>query len=412
MTFPADSQAAIAYLRSTSAIRERCGIVFAAAEAGQAPHFTLHKDRLPETARYVARVIRDNYPTLAIPYHARWRHFAAGGRDRWGALAPRLEGRSSDEIGRVRVDLAVTSVLLDAGAGETWLYREMATGDRFSRSEGLAVASFDMFAAGAFSSDGGKPLRADAAALRGFDEAALAAGFQVTADNPLVGLAGRAALMRRLGEALAADRELFGETARIGNLFDYLVRRARNGALAATEILDAVLRGFSSIWPGREVIDGVNLGDVWRHSAIRTADRTDGLVPFHKLSQWLSYSLVEPLEDAGLRVTGLDQLTGLPEYRNGGLFIDSGVLVPRDAGLLSVRQAVGAEPIVEWRALTVVLLDRIADLVRAELGLTPADFPLAKILEGGTWSAGRRLARERRPGGMPPITLDSDGTVF
>ena len=123
-------------------------------------------------------------------------------------------------------------------------------------------------------------------------------------------------------------------------------------------------------------------------------------------------SLVEPLEDAGLRVTGLDQLTGLPEYRNGGLFIDSGVIVPRDAGLLSVRQAVGAEPLVEWRALTVVLLDRIADLVRAELGLTLADCPLAKILEGGTWSAGRRLARERRPGGMPPITLDSDGTVF
>lgn len=412
MTVPTDSQAAIAYLRSPAAIRERCGLVFAAAEAGRAPHFALHMDRLPDTARYVARVIRDNYPTLTIPYHARWRHFGVGGRNRWAALASHLASRSRKEIARIRFDLAVTSVLLDAGAGETWSYCEPATGERFSRSEGLAVASFDMFAAGAFSSDREEPLRADAAALQRFDEVTLASGFQVSADNPLVGLTGRAALLRRLGDALAEDGELFGVQPRIGNLFDYLSGRAGNNALAATEIFNAVLRGFSPIWPGREAIDGVNLGDVWRHSAIRGADRTNGLVPFHKLSQWLCYSLVEPLEDAGIRVTGLDQLTGLPEYRNGGLFIDSFVLVPHRADLLNVRHAVGVEPIVEWRALTVVLLDRIAELVRRELGLAPGNFPLAKILEGGTWSAGRRLARERRPGGASPIILDSDGTVF
>jgi len=407
-----DSQSAIAYLRSPAAIRERCGIIFAAAEAGRAPHFALHLDRLPETARYVKRVIRDSYPTLTIPYHSRWRHFAAGGRDRWATLAASFKDRSVEDIARVRFDLALTSVLLDAGAGEAWSYREPTTGDRFSRSEGLAVASFDLFAAGAFSSEANDRLRADATALRGFSEAALASGFQVTADNPLVGLAGRAALMRRLGEALASDRELFGEAGRIGHLFGYLSRRARNGTLPAADILDAVLRGFSPIWPGRESIDCVNLGDVWRHSAIRAADRTDGLVPFHKLSQWLSYSLVEPLEDAGIRITGLDRLTGLPEYRNGGLFIDSGVLIPRHADLLRTRHVVGSEPIVEWRALTVILLDRVAGLVRAELDLAAADFPLAKILEGGTWSAGRRLARERRADGAPPITLDSDGTVF
>lgn len=410
MTLSADSQAAIAHLRSATTIRERCGIVFAAAEAGKAPHFALRMDRLPEAARYVARTIRDSYPTLEIPYHSRWRHFAAGGRDRWATLAATL-AVPREEMGRIRFDLAVTSVLLDAGAGEAWGYREPASGERFTRSEGLAVASFDMFAAGAFSSDKPAPLRADAAALRRVDEAALASGFQVAADNPLVGLAGRVALLRRLGEALVSDKELFG-AGRIGDLFDYLSGRATNGTLQATEILDAVLRGFSSIWPGREAIDGVNLGDVWRHSAIRTTDRTNGLVPFHKLSQWLSYSLVEPLEDAGIAVVGLDRLTGLPEYRNGGLFLDTGVLVPRDAALLSTRHAVGAEPIVEWRALTVIVLDRIADLVRGELGLSADRFPLAKILEGGTWAAGRRLARERRPGGTSPILLDSDGTVF
>jgi hypothetical protein len=38
--------------------------------------------------------------------------------------------------------------------------------------------------------------------------------------------------------------------------------------------------------------------------------------------------------------------------------------------------------------------------------------PLVKVLEAGTWFAGRVLAAERRPGGGPPIAVESDGTVF
>jgi len=54
---------------------------------------------------------------------------------------------------------------------------------------------------------------------------------------------------------------------------------------------------------------------------MKRGDATDGLVPIHKLSQWLSYSLVEPLMAAGIEVTDLDGLTGLAEYRNGGLLV-------------------------------------------------------------------------------------------
>jgi hypothetical protein len=135
-------------------------------------------------------------------------------------------------------------------------------------------------------------------------------------------------------------------------------------------------------------------------------------VPFHKLSQWLAYSLIEPLEEAGIGVTELDGLTGLPEYRNGGLFIDTGVLAFRDPGDASKPQSVDSPLIVEWRALTVALLDRVAEEVRRKLGLSAEAFPLAKVLEGGTWASGRRLAREKRPGGEPPIQVISDGTVF
>jgi len=398
--------AAVAWLRTPDAIRERCNMIFAAAEQDRLRHFSLRPDRLPQLARFVAGVIRDNYPDLDIPYHSRWRHFAVGGRDRWAGLRQRLADAPAEEVARVRFDLAVTSVLLDAGAGPAWRYREPAGGGAFGRSEGLAVASFDLFAAGAFSSVPGHPLRADADGLAQFSADRLAAGFQVTKDNPLVGVDGRAELLRSLGTALRRTPDLFGDPPRIGHLFDHL---AALKPLRAADILAAVLRGFAPIWPGRIVLGGENLGDVWRHPAAGGSGASAGLVPFHKLSQWLSYSLIEPLEDAGRPVADVDRLTGLPEYRNGGLFIDGGVLVPKHARVFGERHAVDSEIVVEWRALTVALLDRIAVPIRRELG---RDLALAKILEGGTWSAGRLLARERRPDGSPPIAVISDGTVF
>jgi len=258
-----------------------------------------------------------------------------------------------------------------------------------------------MFAAGAFAADG-HALRADGARLAGFTEAELAAGMQAGPDNPLVGLAGRVALLNRLGAALP----------RPGALFDDLAAAAVDGTVPARAILIAVLRRLGPIWPGRLALEGVNLGDCWRHPGLRRADATTGLIPFHKLSQWLAYSLVEPLEGAGLRVTGLAALTGLPEYRNGGLFLDMGVIAPRDPAVLARTHAPGEALVVEWRALTVALLDRLAPLVRARLGVSAEAFPLAKVLEGGTWWAGRRLAAERRADGGPPLRIESDGTVF
>ena len=112
-----------------------------------------------------------------------------------------------------------------------------------------------------------------------------------------------------------------------------------------------------------------------------------------------------------MKVTALDSLTGLPEYRNGGLLIDGGVIKPRSAASLTRTWQVSDEFIIEWRALTVSLLDELAPLVRARLGRTAAQMPLACVLEGGTWATGRLLAQELR-GGSPPLTISSDGTVF
>lgn len=410
---PGDSTAAVAWLRSPDAIRARCGELFARARDGRSDHFQYRPEKLAGTADLVLTVIRESYPDLAVPYHSRWRHFEFDGIDRWCRLTDGLGRADPAERARARFDLAVVSVLLDAGAGPDWSYREAATGLVHRRSEGLAVASLDMFAAGRLSADPGSPLRADAEALSAIDDSVIVESFQVSGKNPLVGLDGRAGLMRRLGAALCAKPRFFGaEAPRIGNLYDCLAGQAENGVLPARRILAAVLDAFEDIWPGRVAIGGHNLGDVWRHSAIHAEGPTDGLVPFHKLSQWLSYSLVEPLEEASIRVTGLDELTGLAEYRNGGLFLDTGAIKARDPALAARPLSVDAEPVVEWRALTVCLLDETAALIRDKLGFDAESLPLAKVLEGGTWAAGRRIAREKRADGGPPLAIASDGTVF
>jgi hypothetical protein len=145
---------------------------------------------------------------------------------------------------------------------------------------------------------------------------------------------------------------------------------------------------------------------------VRTGDDTDGIVPFHKLSQWLTYSLIEPLAAAGLNVERLDELTALPEYRNGGLLIDLGAIRLRAGIDPQLPHDVHSELIVEWRALTVALMDRLLDLVRDRLALGSA-FTLPQMLQGGTWSAGRKVAHAMRPPeGLSPISVAADGTVF
>jgi hypothetical protein len=427
---------AVHLLRSPATIRARCAAVAAAVGDGRSAHFTLDRTRLDALAQRVALLTRERFPSLAIPYHSRWRHFEAGGVDRKGELDAKLAGRTVFGVARARIDLTLISVLLDAGAGPTWRYREAETGREFVRSEGLAVASLRAFMAGRFSSDAGDRCRVDARALCRLDARALAEIFQVSDTNPLVGLDGRAALMRRLGEALQAQPETFTSIGQPGHLLDALthhahaprlrnhhpVPAARHHQVSASRLLHALLDAFSSIWPSGQALDGaagdgggtvrIPLGDVWPHPAAGGSGPSAGRVPFHKLSQWLAYSLLEPFEWAGVQIGGLDELTGLPEYRNGGLLIDAGVIVPRDAGFGTRRFTPADEWVIEWRALTVALLDELAPRVRAALGDGAAALPLARILEGGTWAAGRQIAAERREGGAPPVTVVSDGTVF
>jgi hypothetical protein len=378
-------------LLSAAAVRERAHEMLEIALEGRVDGWRVDLDRLEEAADLTASVTRGLYPDLAIPFHARWRHFVAG--------EPKLPDRDDAAArGRAAFDLVILSVLLDAGTGPGWRYHDPVSGQVFARSEGLAVASQRMFESGALDD------------LSTLDAASLAEGFQASDDNPLAGVEGRAALLRHLGRQIEARPDLFH--GRPGGLFDVLAARATGGRLPAPAILELLLEALGPIWADRLEVDNVPLGDCWRHPALKRDDATDGLVPLHKLSQWLSYSLIEPLQDAGIEVVEIDGLTGLAEYRNGGLFVDTGVLKLTDPADARREHQVSDPLIVAWRAMTVALLDRMAPLVRVRLGVAEENFPLARMLEGGSWAAGRRIAAEKRAGGGPPFTIISDGTVF
>jgi hypothetical protein len=410
-----DTDAALSLL-SAAAVRERAQLMLEAGLADRLAHFRIDLDRLDAAADLTVAVTRAAYPSLDIPFHSRWRHFVIDGVDRWAALAATAAWPDAAARARAEFDLAVVSVLLDAGAGPTWRYRDASTGRDIGRSEGLALASLAMFADGLFSESPRDPLRVDAPRLWELTDASLVNGFQAGPSNPLTGIAGRADLLRRLGRATAAVSSVFARAGepRPGGLFDHLASLAdgAGGRVAAATILAELLRHLGPVWPSRVVLGGIALGDCWHHPAIAPDDAAAGLVPLHKLAQWLAYSLIEPLRRASITVTDLNGLTGLAEYRNGGLFIDTGVLALRDGAAARGRHSVDSPLVVEWRALTVALIDRLAPLVRQRLGSDAEALPLAKILQGGTWAAGRAIAQRLRADGSPPVQVVSDGTVF
>ena len=221
---------------------------------------------------------------------------------------------------------------------------------------------------------------------------------------------------------------------------------------------DVLMNGLAPVWPStRTQIDGLSLGDAWPCSSMPPsppAQPWETIVPFHKLTQWLCYSLMAPMTKImKVQFAGADLLTGLPEYRNGGLLVDTGLLNLKkkdmERGLATYREnatqkgqpnfevvplfPTDDDVIVEWRGATVGLLDDLLIQVNAALGLNgPDKLSLAQMLEAGTWKVrlcmvllsesitdtnksqgGRELAEVSRPNTKePPIMIMSDGTVF
>ena len=189
-------------------------------------------------------------------------------------------------------------------------------------------------------------------------------------------------------------------------------RWPKNGQLPAPVILSELLQQLGPIWPSRLTLGGIALGDCWKHPSLTTADATNGLMPLHKLSQWLAYSLIEPLQTAGIEVTDIDGLTGLAEYRNGGLFVDIGVLTFRDPDACAREHDV-ASTAGGRMARADGGAARPPRRRRAATSRTRCDVAAAGESSGRRHLGRRpRLARERRADASPPVKVISDGTVF
>ncbi|RDW84873.1 hypothetical protein BP6252_02463 [Coleophoma cylindrospora] len=432
------------YLRSIYSVRERCSIVLAKAKRNELQHFEVDMSKFQDTTKFVCSIIkRDFAPDFSqIPPHGRWQHFNVGGRDRVMNLITSWPSVDSSERCRRLLDLFLVSVLLDAGAGTAWSYKSKESGRIYRRSEGLAVASLEMFKAGTFSSNQSQPCQVDAEALRTLTVDMMARGLQVSDSNPIAGLEGRTGLLVRLAKALD-NVTFFGADGRPGNMLDYLISHPTTHASSVPivplpTLWTVLVDGLAPVWPAsRTTMDGVSLGDAWPLSVLSPLASApwENIVPFHKLTQWLCYSLMQPMTKLmNIHFAGADLMTGLPEYRNGGLFIDTGVLTLKPdetkrglAAFHANAQKLGKDAlevvplftpeddvVVEWRAVTVGFLDLLLDEVNSTLGLSGSDkLTLPQMLEAGSWKGGREISEVSRPNTKePPIQILSDGTVF
>jgi hypothetical protein len=132
---------AVAELRNAHTIRARCENVLKAGLRGELRHFEVELGRLKAAARYTAEVTRERYPSLEVPEHGRMTHFDCSGISRTAQLMAAVSHEAQPEQARLLIDVVLTSVLLDAGAGTAWHYLEPCANLRLGRSEGLAVAS-------------------------------------------------------------------------------------------------------------------------------------------------------------------------------------------------------------------------------------------------------------------------------
>lgn len=198
---------------------------------------------------------------------------------------------------------------------------------------------------------------------------------------------------------------------------------------------NVLMSGLAPIWPpSRTAINGISLGDAWPCSVMPQPNASSGgpsfspfpnsgragsaaawesILPFHKLTQWLTYSLMQPMQQLmKIHFAGQNLLTGLPEYRNGGLFVDMGVLTLKAedmerglehykefclrTGTRGVEVAPMFEPsddvVVEWRGVTVGFLDRLCVDVNHALKaeLNGNELTLAQVLEAGSWKVSAR----------------------
>lgn len=170
------------------------------------------------------------------------------------------------------------------------------------------------------------------------------------------------------------------------------------------------MNSLSPIWPATSTyIDGICIGDAWPCSLMPShpTHPWESIVPLHKVVQWLTYSLMVPMTKLlNVCFVGSELLTAPPDYNNSGLLIDIGLLTLKpeenERGLTQYRKnaQLKGQPnvevvplfgiddgvVVEWRAITICVLDELLAEVNGLLGLSVNNaLTLPQMLEAGAW---------------------------
>jgi hypothetical protein len=384
-------------LLSAEAVRTRCGAVLEAALAGDLDHVAADLSRLPDTVGKTVAAIEAAYPDHQIPPFGCWRFFEADEVDRWAVLAGTRNFETPSAMLRSAADLAITSHCVSVPVNSAWEWSDPVTGRAYPGRTGLGLGILSMFAAGSFSADPADPMRVDAHALIRLEGAEVAYGLQLDWNRDGDTIKAIADLLKRLGEATGMRPDLFevDNETRPGILADRLAVKSDGAPIDLSECLAELQNGLSPMWAGGAALGDVVLGDAFHHSALLQGEAGAGIVPFHLVPQEIAYALVEPFAWAGLETSALDSLTGLANLEHALLFLD--------AGAMSLKQGPGSvlegqealDRAIELRAVSVALMDRIADALRQELDAPSEALPLTCIMEGGTVRAGKKITSER-----------------
>ena len=334
--------------------------------------FHFHIDRLrvwTHAAALVAVVTRRRYPDLNVPCHQPLATLRGGRRRSQGRVRSRTR-RTQRRRYRTRPHRPDRG---ERPAGRRRRSRPGVLSETRIRAALRALGGFGgrklsrVHARRVFRPERDDPLRVNAEVLAATDATSLANEFR--AERTSVDRARRSrSLLRRLGAALITQRDVFGDRARPGALFDTLHgSTGTRGAAHAPALLEVARRAWADLAHrkrsrrrvprrcvassacGRQRHDG-GLGSVPQAVAVARlfAARTARMGRYRHVRPRTAHRAAQ--------------------YRNGGLLLDTGVLQFLDVADSRRTWGVGDEIIVEWRALTVTLLDELAPLCTCTSG--------------------------------------------
>jgi hypothetical protein len=313
-------------LLTPDAIRLSCKQIYDNALAG-GTHFFIDEHKF----KACASLLNDNID------RSTWDLLKVGGINRLALLNLKIAKLDTIEQARIKVDLILVSILFDVELESDWTYSEDSL--EFNHSAGIFVACFHMFSGGHFSSLYKREV--DAKALMGLCLLDIKGGFQVSQDNSLDDLEDRVNRLNVLGQVCSDDK--YFSMQRPGSILDYLISTLGN-SMTALDILSIIHTVFLPALLGSRNIEDQSL---------------QAIIPLYQLAQKITYSLVLPLEECGIEIIGIDELTSSVELYHRQSLFESGVVGLRTQDDFDVLYRYNPDFVTEWKALATIILDKI-----------------------------------------------------